>query len=138
MRVRAHVSGPVTWELSVTELKGSVGQILHGDKSVVAVEQNKVLIPPAFNKYLAWGFADMSVRIGNYDSDKVCLSGRFSSSSSCCRSRSDKDCFHHLTLALHLSLCCESDVQESIFMSLSFRFLLMVSLNRRRGRPLFL
>ena len=59
-------------------------------------------------------------------------------SSSCCRSRSDKDCFHHLTVALHLSLCCESDVQESIFMSLSFRFLLMVSLNRRRGRPLFL
>ena len=58
--------------------------------------------------------------------------------SSCCRSRSDKDCFHHLTLALNLSLCCESDVQESIFMSLSFRFLLMVSLNRRRGRPLFL
>ena len=59
-------------------------------------------------------------------------------SSSCCRSRSDKDCFHHLTVALHLSLCCESDVHESIFMSLSFRFLLMVSLNRRRGRPLFL
>ena len=58
--------------------------------------------------------------------------------SSCCRSRSDKDCFHHLTVALHLSLFCESDVQESIFMSLSFRFLLMVSLNRRRGRPLFL
>ena len=58
--------------------------------------------------------------------------------SSCCRSRSDKDCFHHLTLALHLSLCCESDVHESIFMSLIFRFLLMVSLNRRRGRPLFL
>ena len=60
------------------------------------------------------------------------------SSSSCCRSRSDKHCFHHLTLALHLSLCCESDVHESIFMSLIFRFLLMVSLNRRRGRPLFL
>ena len=58
--------------------------------------------------------------------------------SSCCRSRSDKDCFHHLILALHLSLCCESDVHESIFMSLIFRFLLMVSLNRRRGRPLFL
>ena len=57
---------------------------------------------------------------------------------SCCRSRSDKDCLHHLTVALHLSLCCESDVHESIFMSLIFRFLLMVSLNRRRGRPLFL
>ena len=61
-----------------------------------------------------------------------------SSLSSCCRSRSDKDCFHHLTLALHLSLCCESDVHESIFMSLSLRLLLMVSLNRRRGHPLFL
>ena len=44
--------------------------------------------------------------------------------SSCCRSPSDKDCFHHLTVALHLALCCESDVQESIFMSLSFRFVL--------------
>ena len=58
--------------------------------------------------------------------------------SSCYRSQSDKDCFHHLTVAFHLSLCCESDVQESIFMSLSFRFLLMVSLNRRRERHLFL
>ena len=29
----------------------------------------------------------------------------------------------------------ESDVQESIFMSLGFRFLLMVSWTRRRGRP---
>ena len=59
-----------------------------------------------------------------------------SSSSSCCRSRCDKDCFHHLT-TLHLSLCCESNVHESVFMSLSFRFLLMVFLNRWRGRPLF-
>ena len=42
------------------------------------------------------------------------------------RSRCDKDCFHHLTIALHLSLCCESDVHESVFMSLSFRFLLTV------------
>ena len=58
--------------------------------------------------------------------------------SSCCRSRSDKDCFHHLTVALHLSVRCESDVHESIYMFLIFRFLLMVSWNRRRGRPLFL
>ena len=65
----------------------------------------------------------------------VCTYKRTSSS---CRSRCDKDCFNHLTIALHLSLCCESDVHESVFMSLSFRFLLMVSLNRRRGRPLFL
>ena len=38
----------------------------------------------------------------------------------------------HLTIAHHLSLCCEGDVHESVFMSLSFRFLLMVSLNRGR------
>ena len=39
---------------------------------------------------------------------------------------------HHLTIALHLSLCCERDVHESVFMSLSIRFLLMVPLNRGR------
>ena len=38
-----------------------------------AVEQNKVLMPPLHQKYLAWGFADTSLRIGNYDSDKVRL-----------------------------------------------------------------
>ena len=38
---------------------------------MLAVEQNKVLIPPAYNKYLSWGFSDLSVRVGNYDSDKA-------------------------------------------------------------------
>ena len=38
---------------------------------MLAVEQNKVLIPSFYNKYLAWGFSDMSIRIGNYDSDRV-------------------------------------------------------------------
>ena len=55
----------------MSELKGAVGQIMHLDKTVLAVEQNKVLVPPQCFKYLAWGFADLSVRIGNYDSDKV-------------------------------------------------------------------
>lgn len=41
------------------------------DKSVLAVEQNKVLMPPTFNKYVAWGFADHSIRIGNYESEKA-------------------------------------------------------------------
>ena len=54
-----------------TELKGAVGFILANDKQVLAVEQNKVLMAPSFSKYLAWGFSDMSLRIGNYDSDKV-------------------------------------------------------------------
>ena len=51
-----------------------VGHIIHNDKTVLAVEQNKVLMPPTYNKYLAWGFSDLSLRIGNYDSDKVILS----------------------------------------------------------------
>ena len=51
--------------------------------------------------------------------------------------RCNKECFHNLTIAFHLSLCYESDVYESVYMSLSFRFLLMVSLNRRRGRLLW-
>lgn len=55
----------------VLEVKSPVGQILHVDKLVLAVEQNKVLMPPTYNKYVAWGFADHSLRIGNYDSDKA-------------------------------------------------------------------
>nr|XP_018916724.1 PREDICTED: WD repeat and FYVE domain-containing protein 3 [Bemisia tabaci] len=56
----------------IKELKGPVGQILQADnKSVLAVEQNKVLVPPAFNKTVAWGFADHSLRISNYDTDKA-------------------------------------------------------------------
>lgn len=52
-------------------MKGPVGQILYTDKAILAVEQNKILMPPAFNKYAAWGFADHSLRIGNYDNDKT-------------------------------------------------------------------
>ncbi|XP_023930684.1 WD repeat and FYVE domain-containing protein 3 [Lingula anatina] len=55
----------------IKELKNPVGQILHTEKAVLAVEQNKVLIPTIFNRYLAWGFADLSLRIGAYDSDKA-------------------------------------------------------------------
>ncbi|XP_050346639.1 WD repeat and FYVE domain-containing protein 3 isoform X1 [Nymphalis io] len=55
----------------VKEVKGPVGQILYTDKAILAVEQNKVLMPPSYNKYVAWGFADHSLRIGNYDNDKT-------------------------------------------------------------------
>ena len=61
----------------MTELKGAVGQIYPLDKVVLAVEQNKVLIPPVYSRYLAWGFADLSMRIGNYDSEKVIPTGLF-------------------------------------------------------------
>lgn len=50
--------------------------MVSGDKTLLAVEQNKTLIPFGYGKYLAWGFPDSSIRIGNYDSDKVGRSSR--------------------------------------------------------------
>ncbi|CAG0901428.1 unnamed protein product [Cyprideis torosa] len=55
----------------VKELKGPVGQIIPLEKSVAAVEQNKVLIPPLFSRTFAWGYADQSLRIGNYENEKA-------------------------------------------------------------------
>ncbi len=56
----------------VKELKGPVGQIQCSDNRIVyAVEQNKILVPGNSNRYLAWGYADQSFRLGNYESDKV-------------------------------------------------------------------
>lgn len=48
-----------------------MGQIIHPDKTVLSVEQNKVLMAPLFTRYIAWGFADHSLRIGMYDSDRA-------------------------------------------------------------------
>ncbi|XP_058460935.1 WD repeat and FYVE domain-containing protein 3 isoform X2 [Malaya genurostris] len=55
----------------IKELKGPVGHVIQGDKVISAVEQNKILIPPNYNRYIAWGYADHSVRVGMYDSDRV-------------------------------------------------------------------
>jgi len=55
----------------IKELKGPVGQIQHTDRMVYAVDQNKVLVPGNSNRYLAWGYADQSFRLGNYESDKA-------------------------------------------------------------------
>ncbi|BES87468.1 Beach [Nesidiocoris tenuis] len=57
----------------IKEVKGPVGQIIQFEKSLLAVEQNKVLVPPNFVRYVAWGFADHTLRLGNYDSDKAVL-----------------------------------------------------------------
>uniref|UniRef100_A0A8B9NGI7 Uncharacterized protein n=1 Tax=Accipiter nisus TaxID=211598 RepID=A0A8B9NGI7_9AVES len=55
------------------KLKEPVGQIVCTDKGILAVEQNKVLIPPTWNKTFAWGYADLSCRLGTYESDKVLI-----------------------------------------------------------------
>lgn len=54
----------------ISELKGPVGQILQVEKNVLAVEQNKALMPPSFNKTVTWGFADHSLRLAQYETDK--------------------------------------------------------------------
>ncbi|KAL7982124.1 hypothetical protein Chor_001181 [Crotalus horridus] len=55
----------------VKELKELIGQIVCTDKGILAVEINKVLFPPTWNKTLAWGYADLSCRLGTYESDKA-------------------------------------------------------------------
>jgi WD40 repeat protein len=55
----------------VKELKGPVGEIQPSERMIYAVEQNKVLVPGNSNRYLAWGFADQSFRLGTYDTDKA-------------------------------------------------------------------
>ncbi|XP_070185825.1 WD repeat and FYVE domain-containing protein 3-like isoform X2 [Littorina saxatilis] len=55
----------------IKELKTAVGHIIHTDRYVLAVEQNKVLIPSSYGRYLAWGFADLSLRLGFYESEKA-------------------------------------------------------------------
>lgn len=48
----------------VAEVKGAVGQIIAQDKLILAVEQNKTLIPPTYQRFLAWGFADQRYGMG--------------------------------------------------------------------------
>ena len=56
----------------VKELKAAVGQLVINERGqVLAVEQNKSLIPPNFSHCISWGFADMSVRLSIYDSEKT-------------------------------------------------------------------
>lgn len=55
-------------------IQGHVGQILCTEKnSILAVNQTRVLLPPNYNRYLAWGLFDHSLRICSYDSDKALM-----------------------------------------------------------------
>lgn len=55
----------------IKELKGSCGQIVPTDKGgIIAVEQNKFLMPPSYQRYIAWGFTDESIKIGYTDYEK--------------------------------------------------------------------
>ena len=59
---------------AVKELKRPVGHMVCADRSVVvAVEENKCLLPPNFSRYVAWGYADHSIRLVPHDSDKALM-----------------------------------------------------------------
>ena len=55
---------------AVKKLKRPVGHMVCTDRSV-SVEENKCLLPPNFNRCVAWGYADHSIRLVPHDSDKV-------------------------------------------------------------------
>ncbi|XP_021253682.1 WD repeat- and FYVE domain-containing protein 4 isoform X2 [Numida meleagris] len=50
--------------------KEAVGHIVHTEKGILAVEKNKILIPPLWNKTFCWGFDDFTCCFGNYGSEK--------------------------------------------------------------------
>eukprot|EP00795_Rhopilema_esculentum_P008037 gene8037-13951_t len=54
----------------VKELRAAVGQIVTTEKSLFAVDANKVLLAPHFNRYISWGHADFSLRYCSTD-DKI-------------------------------------------------------------------
>ncbi|XP_049337281.1 WD repeat- and FYVE domain-containing protein 4 isoform X1 [Astyanax mexicanus] len=51
-------------------MHGSVGQIVCGEKDVLVVEKNKLLMPPHWNTYFCWGYYDNTCSFGNYTTEK--------------------------------------------------------------------
>ncbi|XP_067876782.1 WD repeat- and FYVE domain-containing protein 4 isoform X2 [Heterodontus francisci] len=52
-------------------LKGVVGHIVYTEKGVLAVEKNKLLMPPHWDKTFSWSYDDFSCSLGNYSADKI-------------------------------------------------------------------
>ncbi|XP_015489137.1 WD repeat- and FYVE domain-containing protein 4 [Parus major] len=50
--------------------KGAIGHIVHTEKGILAVEKNKIMIPPLWSKTFCWGFEDFTCSFGNYGSEK--------------------------------------------------------------------
>lgn len=58
---------------AIKELKRPVGHIVCTDRCVLAVEENKYLLPPNFSRCVAWGYADHSLRVIPHDSEKALM-----------------------------------------------------------------
>lgn len=54
----------------VLEIQEPVGHIATHDRGVSVTEKGKLLVPPHNTRYVSWGHKDLSVRAGNYESDR--------------------------------------------------------------------
>ncbi|KAJ8248534.1 hypothetical protein GJAV_G00243040 [Gymnothorax javanicus] len=61
-------------------IRGPVGHMVCGEKDILVVEQNKLLLPESFSTFFTWGFPDHTCAFGNYTTGK---------NFSVCESRSD-------------------------------------------------
>ena len=54
-------------------IRGEVGQInvTQSEKQLLVVEKRKILLPPNYTRYFAWGYIDHSARIILLEGDKV-------------------------------------------------------------------
>ncbi|XP_053165881.1 WD repeat- and FYVE domain-containing protein 4-like [Hemicordylus capensis] len=52
------------------ELHGPVGHIVCTEKGILAVGENKILLPPLWNRAFCWGFGDFTCCLADYGSDK--------------------------------------------------------------------
>ncbi|CAF4901450.1 unnamed protein product, partial [Rotaria sp. Silwood1] len=65
-----HVNSLRPSRMPIKELKSAVGIILPTEKSLIALEQFKAIIPPNYSRCIQYGFPDESLRIMSVDSDK--------------------------------------------------------------------
>ncbi|CAF0758317.1 unnamed protein product [Rotaria sordida] len=65
-----HVNSLRPSRMPIKELKSAVGIILPTEKSLIALEQCKAIIPPNYSRCIQYGFPDESLRIMSVDSDK--------------------------------------------------------------------
>lgn len=52
-------------------IHGPVGQIICGERDLLVVVKNKLLMPPLWNTYFCWGYYDNTCSFGNYTTEKV-------------------------------------------------------------------
>ena len=61
-----------SFSLSPPEIRGEVHHIsLVGDRTLLALDRNKLPLPPLLSRYFMWGFPDRSTRVASAEGDKV-------------------------------------------------------------------